>query len=1796
MLSGLMNSGQGSSYTTPSGSQRGSSFDLLAGIDLMDPAFDADLMNPPTETAAIVNNMTPTASMSLSGRTDSPSPATGLLVSFDDPPPPPSPASAKNKMLPQIPFGSAPNQVPVPARSTSLASVSSATSNPSHREPGDRSSILTEGSLFSLEDEDEVSRPLTGGDSSQNGQSVTELVAPSDVGSNAGVVYVEIAGQSLRLTQGDLQERITRLKKYEVKYPELARTFQTLAKRHHRIESVIKLGTPFSNGIQSSSDIEKLSDYLRDVKAKLEQPAAEEVPKLKRQISELREIQQLESEAKAEMFASLQAKVAERDEEIKRLKQAAMSSASIPQSASIAPTELPQSPPLVDISSDEPVMNSQASDAMVTMKLKMRELAAALKKVTEQRNKALEKCEELTEQLNAKNAAAPNQLVDIGLNDSPLLPNHPKSTPTPTSQLIPIESAFSLTDNTATSVIPLTPMTPTDPFQLNANSSSSNTLLTSKIHQLQRELDLARQKIKEENVRTDIMRNEVVSLRKALTDQQEQVRKKASRTSLRSLGSSSASLIVDISGSSVVSGSGLSINTMMSPSNGPASAVVNSPAVLTVAEHENGAEVTEEEGVLLDSMENVAILQTQLTAQQESYQKEKATLQARVTEAEAAKASAEMRMKEMMEDMKDARERLELVKSSSNKAMEEANLMHREEIANLEVRIATLKAKVDSLEAAKMQSVAGNVEGGNAAAGSELLISTARTPSPTRGLVPSTPVPVSSSPLHGETANWEEMDSLRSKIRDLEDQLSSKKKEAESMAVAVGVLQNELESKVTEMESMKKALSNQLAAASERANLSDKAVSETLEKLALAETGRKELFDKHKAAETRLKEVEEKAKVADEERATALQKMEKAYSVIRKTRQDMDTKMKEVEAAKKEHEEATKTWKEAERTLKERVAELEDDLRNKSAEGAAIASTLDLLKKQMSTVVLERDNSRDELSNLQSKLATRETELSSSRDNLNSIQAELENTKASAMQLSALKDELETAKTDHQKIVAEIQTKVDTLTNQLKESQKKNTELETSLSRLMVNNNQLLGEKAHLVSQLSMRAKAKDKNLVEAFSDIKSTESLLEETDLEAFPSAEQLDKNAEQLEKELALIREVEALKAEVSSLQGQLDAVKAASTSKVTPTTPTDSTHISTADAAETAEEMEGLLTKVSAQDSDLQSLRAQLVDIEVKLQVAQETALTWESRASSVRGENARLQEEVSNTTASLHDSLRQVAEVNSQLEGLRMTVKSLEEAVTSAQGKADSAEGALALTKQTLHERDEMLRERESMLSAAKKAYAEEEEKKNKSIQLLRSSKARILKLEETVKSKEGELAAVQAELAEVRANAVAGVKEREAQMASLTRQVEDMSLRLRKQKEEVLEAERRKNEREVEADTHSVRVQELTNQVAKLKAERDSLMEEDLKRAAEIQSSRSVLAQQASQLKIWPSRVSDLENRVVQLEGELETSKRLFENKSIEAETLMLRLSELERAVYESEQSAGSNASDVDSLTRDLMVLKRENSEMAKELKKRDVELKDSRKDRTEALELMERRRIETEKDKAELEAIKKTVIELETRDDIWRKKIDDYEAKAAEIESHWLKNEVDLKAKLDEKDKVLEDVKARESQLQKLNKALKDEVRKLSRAAGLATPVTTPPISKRASVIDQNDLNAANSTSPSTSATPSSIPPSSSNQPSSSSSVSSAPVASRDTAANASTGISNAGTSGTSSFVLPPPLSSPPPPYPAYPVRKTGSGGSESDEVARNLEYLKNVLMKFVESSKDKKASKKGSTINILVL
>ncbi|KAJ3141930.1 hypothetical protein HK100_005326 [Physocladia obscura] len=520
------------------------------------------------------------------------------------------------------------------------------------------------------------------------------------------------------------------------------------------------------------------------------------------------------------------------------------------------------------------------------------------------------------------------------------------------------------------------------------------------------------------------------------------------------------------------------------------------------------------------------------------------------------------------------------------------------------------------------------------------------------------------------------------------------------------------------------------------------------------------------------------------------------------------------------------------------------------------------------------------------------------------------------------------------------------------------------------------------------------------------------------------------------------------------------------------------------------------------------------------------------------------------------------------GNEVTASSIENLETDAKiakliARANAAEEALALEKQSIHAYVESISSKEAELVATKAKLAEEEEKKTKSIQLLRNMKAKILKLEDIVQSRDAELIGLQTELKELRTNASTGAAERDAKLIALTKQVEEMGARIRKQNDDLFQLEKQHGKKSSEVDELTQKLKDMKTRFDRAVSEREAMQNAADEKTDELAASRSTFALQAAQLVAADDRLKDLEFRISTLDEELETSKRLFENKSIEYETLKIQTTELEQQHYEKEQFVGNNSEEVEQYTREILQLRKDVASQAKVIRERDTDAFNLKQEKN----LMETRLARTEKEyetlKFDFSKIRSKVEEYVTAEEGWKAAALQIELLQSSKELEINSRTSELRAKLEEQQKLVDDAKGRENQLLKLNKSLKDEVRKLARSMGIATPsVVSPPLSHNNSGIDANDVAAANSSGPSASRKSS--------------------ISSQLDFTGSSSGLNWVGSIGKVAPIFPPynpPSRNNSQSSQSAPVASIGGG----QKLAANEEYLKNVVLRFVESKRDTK-------------
>ncbi|KAJ3021646.1 UNVERIFIED_CONTAM: hypothetical protein HDU68_009526 [Siphonaria sp. JEL0065] len=573
-----------------------------------------------------------------------------------------------------------------------------------------------------------------------------------------------------------------------------------------------------------------------------------------------------------------------------------------------------------------------------------------------------------------------------------------------------------------------------------------------------------------------------------------------------------------------------------------------------------------------------------------------------------------------------------------------------------------------------------------------------------------------------------------------------------------------------------------------------------------------------------------------------------------------------------------------------------------------------------------------------------------------------------------------------------------------------------------------------------------------------------------------------------------------------------------------------------------------------NELESIRAELAETCAKLV--------------SIETSKAVLEAQLLSTSA---DSTGAATATTLASDLLATTISSLELKLVQTTSQLHAAEESLAREKQAIHAHVESLHAKDFELSQTKSKLSEEEEKKNKSIQLLRNMKAKILKLEDMVQSRDAELSGLKEELKELRSNASTGTAERDAKLIALTKQTEDMGARIRKQNDDLFQMEKLLELKNVETDGHAGKMRELKVAHDRAVVERNQFRDLDSQKSGELEATRVTLTLQSAQLTEWHDRVKDLEFRISNLDDELETSKRLFESKSIEYETLQMKLSEVEKQFYETEQTVGNSSDEVDQLRREIVQLRREVAGQSTEGREKESLLESLKQEK----QVSESLRVKMERNcdnlTEDVERLKAKLLEFISKEEEWKATVHQLELLKSGKELEINARTLELRTKLEKQDKYVEESKTRENQLLKLNKSLKDEVRKLARSIGITTPtLTSPTLSHHNSGLDEKEIAAANAAL-------------GMNQfPASRKSS----LGSGLDLSGSSNGLNWGPTVGS--------VGKPSPAFPSFmpsrnnsmssPTTPTNALGIQpAPRLAANEEYLKNVVLRFVESKRDTK-------------
>ncbi|KAL3900306.1 MAG: hypothetical protein SGCHY_001431 [Lobulomycetales sp.] len=707
------------------------------------------------------------------------------------------------------------------------------------------------------------------------------------------------------------------------------------------------------------------------------------------------------------------------------------------------------------------------------------------------------------------------------------------------------------------------------------------------------------------------------------------------------------------------------------------------------------------------------------------------------------------------------------------------------------------------------------------------------------------------------------------------------------------------------------------------------------------------------------------------------------------------------------------------------------------------------------------------------------------------IRIKTEANERASQNLALLSDELSEAKKEAQK----GQDRIDELTNKtrallkLKEEERdaavdeaksqmqlavtKITELESKLASTASSGNEQLEQArtkiAELESQVASTASSGNEELEQARTKIAELESQAASSEATSGKEIEQARAKITELESQVASTassgnEELEQARAKIAELQSQAASSEA-----------TSGKELEQARAKITELESQ-VASTASSGNEELEQARAKIAELES--QVAS-TASSGNEQLEQARAKIAELESQVASTASSGNEELEQartkIAELESEIENKAVVSPRTNELLVTAQAKVEElkedlsdanariesmqqqlddslhkqekvvvvesqlrqSEESLALSKQSLHSHEGTIEELRQELEKTRKSLSEEEEKKTKSINLLRNSKARILKLEAEVRSSRetGD------RLKEETSSQTSGLEEK---IASLQKELRDAGSK----KAQEVEAARKDALGEME--TLNGRVKSLDSQKELLSSQLQAKtgLAESLQE--KLNTATAQLSSQGELVKRMPLKIKELEEQVMNLNADLETSNRLYETKSIENDTFKPRISELEAQVYKSSELAERRLDEIDLVKREAADLRQQLAAKVSLVSKCEADIIDAQRKAEAKIQEADDRVKLVEEGLATLEALKgeKALAETQLQEAVVSLKTE--KAKLQSLEAQIKEQKSTSKAEALEREAELEEMKIREVQLKNVNKALKEEVRKLSRSLSSA--------------------------------------------------------------------------------------------------------------------------------------------------
>ncbi|KAG8920466.1 hypothetical protein FRC02_000888 [Tulasnella sp. 418] len=525
---------------------------------------------------------------------------------------------------------------------------------------------------------------------------------------------------------------------------------------------------------------------------------------------------------------------------------------------------------------------------------------------------------------------------------------------------------------------------------------------------------------------------------------------------------------------------------------------------------------------------------------------------------------------------------------------------------------------------------------------------------------------------------------------------------------------------------------------------------------------------------------------------------------------------------------------------------------------------------------------------------------------------------------------------------------------------------------------------------------------------------------------------------------------------------------------------------------------------------------------------------------------------------------------QIDKLKLQVKEVEALLTATSATTSSIEAASSSKQSTI---DQLKKD----LSNAQTTIKEEEEKRTKAIILLKTVRQKLVKAEKDREDMTKERDDVRAErdtakseIAQAKSEVDKVKSEKEKDVAGLKAQFDREVASLKEKFEK--EASTRKSQFELEAITTKAahtkdlnakiaRITQLEGIVRSLTQEKDSMFDQLQLRQAELESSQSHNESLANQNTELQHQLREATERIAMLSEETENARRDLATPDADrlpADSAVYRLPgavsptqgystpvELARLLSETEGRYEARLSDLRSKIRALEKERTESEEdWEKRISERGKEIERLRKTIAEKDESVKERQRSWEVSEEKIGKLERLVKETvlvrdELKEQLQALKIE--LNKARESETSLREEKADEETRISSLEKQIEELKARDAQLRSSNKTLREELKKVQSSAALLEKQRNPGVGYWASA----------STSPRPTVT---------EFPSTSAS---GPVVAQSNGS-----------------------ASPRPDSPAAVDKKSVPSANSNAEEEVNLEYLRNVILQFLENEKMRVSSR----------